>query len=113
MGKDPLIDIAIALHEAASSDDFFVSRKLYPNVDFWSGLIYKAMGFPLDFFPGTPFLRLLMKFCLLFLEWLDGSPIGSSNWIPVTIKSGGQDRCISERERALILDLRRGRRLWD
>ena len=46
-----MIDIAIALHEAASKDDYFISRKLYPNVDFWSGLIYKAMGFPLDFFP--------------------------------------------------------------
>lgn len=52
VGRDPLIDIAIALHQAASEDDYFTSRKLYPNVDFWSGLIYKAMGFPLDFFPG-------------------------------------------------------------
>ena len=52
VGRDPLIDIATALHKAASTDDYFVSRKLYPNVDFWSGLIYKAMGFPLDFFPG-------------------------------------------------------------
>jgi Citrate synthase, C-terminal domain len=52
LGRDPLIDIAIALHQAASRDNYFVSRKLYPNVDFWSGLIYKAMGFPLDFFPG-------------------------------------------------------------
>jgi len=51
-----LIDIAIALHQAASKDDYFTSRKLYPNVDFWSGLIYKAMGFPLDFFPGKSFL---------------------------------------------------------
>ena len=52
VGRDPLIDIAIALHQAASNDEYFTSRKLYPNVDFWSGLIYKAMGFPLDFFPG-------------------------------------------------------------
>jgi len=41
----------MALHDAAMKDDYFVSRKLAPNVDFWSGLIYRAMGFPLDFFP--------------------------------------------------------------
>ena len=43
---DPLLDIALRLEEAALSDEFFVSRKLYPNVDFYTGLIYKAMGFP-------------------------------------------------------------------
>jgi citrate synthase len=43
---DPLLDIAIQLEEIALADDFFVSRKLYPNVDFYTGLIYKAMGFP-------------------------------------------------------------------
>ena len=41
----------MALHDAAMKDDYFVSRKLAPNVDFWSGLIYRAMGFPMDFFP--------------------------------------------------------------
>ncbi|KAJ1658785.1 hypothetical protein IWQ61_002030 [Dispira simplex] len=50
-GKEPLIEVAIALEQAALADEFFVSRKLYPNVDFYSGLIYKAMGFPTDFFP--------------------------------------------------------------
>jgi len=43
---DPLLDIAVRLEEIALADDFFVSRKLYPNVDFYTGLIYKAMGFP-------------------------------------------------------------------
>jgi citrate synthase len=43
---DPLLDIAMRLEEVALRDDFFVSRKLYPNVDFYTGLIYKAMGFP-------------------------------------------------------------------
>jgi citrate synthase len=43
---DPLLDIAMQLEEIALGDDFFVSRKLYPNVDFYTGLIYKAMGFP-------------------------------------------------------------------
>lgn len=50
-GRDPLLDTAMALHDAALKDDYFVSRKLAPNVDFWSGLIYRAMGFPMDFFP--------------------------------------------------------------
>jgi citrate synthase len=49
-GKNPLLDIALALEEVALSDDYFVSRKLYPNVDFYSGLIYQAMGFPMDMF---------------------------------------------------------------
>ncbi|HTO01382.1 MAG TPA: citrate synthase [Microthrixaceae bacterium] len=49
-GKSPLLDIALKLEETALSDDYFVSRKLYPNVDFYSGLIYQAMGFPMDMF---------------------------------------------------------------
>ena len=49
-GKSPLLDIALKLEEVALSDDYFISRKLYPNVDFYSGLIYKAMGFPMDMF---------------------------------------------------------------
>jgi hypothetical protein len=48
---DPLLDIAMQLEEIALADDFFVSRKLYPNVDFYTGLIYKAMGFPTRMFP--------------------------------------------------------------
>ena len=51
MGKNPLLDIALKLEEVALSDDYFVSRRLYPNVDFYSGLIYQAMGFPIDMFP--------------------------------------------------------------
>jgi citrate synthase len=50
-GKNPLLDIALALEEVALGDEYFVSRKLYPNVDFYSGLIYQAMGFPLEMFP--------------------------------------------------------------
>ncbi len=50
-GKNPLLDIALKLEEIALSDDYFISRKLYPNVDFYSGLIYQAMGFPLEMFP--------------------------------------------------------------
>ncbi|KAG8970535.1 hypothetical protein FRC03_006664 [Tulasnella sp. 419] len=50
-GKDELLETAMALHDAAMADEYFTSRKLAPNVDFWSGLIYRAMGFPMDFFP--------------------------------------------------------------
>jgi citrate synthase len=50
-GKNPLLDIALKLEEAALADEYFTSRKLYPNVDFYSGLIYQAMGFPMDMFP--------------------------------------------------------------
>jgi citrate synthase len=50
-GKNPLLDIALKLEEVALSDEYFISRKLYPNVDFYSGLIYQAMGFPVDMFP--------------------------------------------------------------
>jgi citrate synthase len=49
-GKNPLLDIALALEDVALSDDYFLSRKLYPNVDFYSGLIYQAMGFPIEMF---------------------------------------------------------------
>ena len=49
-GKNPLLDIALKLEEVALSDSYFVDRKLYPNVDFYSGLIYQAMGFPVDMF---------------------------------------------------------------
>jgi citrate synthase len=48
--QDPLLDIAIQLEQVALSDDYFIERKLYPNVDFYTGLIYKAMGFPTKMF---------------------------------------------------------------
>jgi len=50
-GRNPLLDIALELERIALEDEYFVKRKLYPNVDFYSGLIYQAMGFPLDMFP--------------------------------------------------------------
>jgi citrate synthase len=49
-GKNPLLDIALALEDVALRDPYFVERKLYPNVDFYSGLIYQAMGFPVEMF---------------------------------------------------------------
>jgi citrate synthase len=50
-GRNKLLDIALELEKVALSDDYFISKHLYPNVDFYSGLIYQAMGFPIDIFP--------------------------------------------------------------
>ncbi len=50
-GRNPMLDIALELEHIALEDEYFIKRKLYPNVDFYSGLIYQAMGFPVDMFP--------------------------------------------------------------
>jgi citrate synthase len=50
-GRNPLLDIAVELERIALEDEYFVSRKLYPNVDFYSGLIYEALGMPVEMFP--------------------------------------------------------------
>jgi len=50
-GRNPLLDIALELEKIALNEDFFVDRNLYPNVDFYSGIIYQAMGFPVEMFP--------------------------------------------------------------
>jgi citrate synthase len=50
-GTSPLLDIALELEKVALEDEYFVSRKLYPNVDFYSGLIYQALKIPTDMFP--------------------------------------------------------------
>jgi citrate synthase len=49
--RDELLDIAIQLEKTALSDEYFIKRKLYPNVDFYTGIIYKAMGFPTEYMP--------------------------------------------------------------
>lgn len=50
-GRNPLIDVALELERIALQDEYFISHKLYPNVDFYSGIIYQAMGFPVEIFP--------------------------------------------------------------
>jgi citrate synthase len=50
-GRNPLLDVALELEKVAESDDYFIKRHLYPNVDFYSGIIYQSMGFPVDMFP--------------------------------------------------------------
>ena len=49
--RNPLLDVALELERIALEDEYFVSRKLYPNVDFYSGIIYQAIGFPMEMFP--------------------------------------------------------------
>jgi citrate synthase len=50
-GSDPLLDLALELERIALEDEYFIKRKLYPNVDFYSGIIYRAMKFPVEMFP--------------------------------------------------------------
>jgi citrate synthase len=50
-GRNPLLNIALELEKIALEDEYFVQRKLYPNVDFYSGIIYQSMGFPVEIFP--------------------------------------------------------------
>jgi len=50
-GRNPRLDIALELERIALSEDYFIERNLYPNVDFYSGIIYQAMGFPVEMFP--------------------------------------------------------------
>ena len=65
-GKDHLIDIALELERVALSDDYFITRKLYPNVDFYSGLIYLAIGFPTEY---LTVLFALPRFAGLLAHW--------------------------------------------
>jgi citrate synthase len=51
LGKEPLVELAVELEKIALTDKYFIDRNLYPNVDFYTGVIYKAMGFPTDMFP--------------------------------------------------------------
>lgn len=70
-GEDPLIDVAMALEKAALSDEYFIKKKLYPNVDFYSGLIYKAMGIPTDMFTILFAIPRLAGWLSHWYEWID------------------------------------------
>ncbi|MCB0515081.1 MAG: citrate synthase [Chitinophagales bacterium] len=75
--KDPLLDIARELEEAALKDDYFIERKLYPNVDFYSGIIYKAIGFPVEMFTVLFALGRLPGWIAQWKEMMyDKQPIG-------------------------------------
>ncbi|KAL6064488.1 Citrate synthase [Balamuthia mandrillaris] len=71
LGKEPLIEVAVELERQALADDYFASRRLYPNVDFYSGLIYKAMGFPTDMFPVLFLIPRAVGWLAHWLELLD------------------------------------------
>ncbi len=71
-GRNPLLDIALELERIALEDDFFVSRKLYPNVDFYSGLIYQAMKFPTDIFVVLFAIPRTSGWIAQWLEFLEG-----------------------------------------
>ncbi len=63
---NPLLEIAVALEQIALQDDYFIERKLYPNVDFYSGLIYQALRFPIEYFP---FLFAIPRACGWLAQW--------------------------------------------
>jgi citrate synthase len=68
-GRNPLLDIALELEKIALEDEYFVSRKLYPNVDFYSGLIYQALGLPTAMFP---VLFAIPRTAGWLAQWLEG-----------------------------------------
>ena len=87
-GVDPKLEIALELERIALEDEYFVSRKLYPNVDFYSGLIYKAMGYPTDYFTVLFALGRLPGWIAQWEEMLtdkrdeDRPARGSCTWAP-------------------------------
>merc|ERR1719461_2071002 len=83
LGREPLIEVAEALEKAALSDPYFIKRKLYPNVDFYSGLIYKALGFR----------RISFLCCLPFHGQLVGWRIGMNFWMIRRIGLCDQGKC--------------------
>jgi citrate synthase len=69
-GRNPLLDIALELEKIALEDEYFVSRKLYPNVDFYSGIIYQALGLPVAMFP---VMFAIPRTAGWLAQWLEGS----------------------------------------
>ncbi|MBV9311885.1 MAG: citrate synthase [Solirubrobacterales bacterium] len=72
-GKNPLLDIATELEKIALEDDYFIERKLYPNVDFYSGLIYEALGMPMEMFPVLFAIGRTSGWIAQWLEMIDDS----------------------------------------
>jgi citrate synthase len=72
-GRNPLLDIAVELEKIALEDDYFISRKLYPNVDFYSGLIYEALGMPVEMFPVLFAIGRTSGWIAQWLEMIDDS----------------------------------------
>ena len=89
-GRNPLLDIALELEKIALNEEFFVKRKLYPNVDFYSGIIYQAMGFPVDMFP---VLFAIPRAAGWLAQWIES--VNDPEWAiarPRQIYTGAQER---------------------
>jgi citrate synthase len=89
-GKNPLLDIATELEKIALEDDYFISRKLYPNVDFYSGLIYEALGLPVSMFPVMFAIGRTSGWIAQWLEMVQDSEQKIAR--PRQIYTGGRDR---------------------
>ena len=89
-GKSPLLDIATELEKRALDDDYFTSRKLYPNVDFYSGLIYEALGLPVAMFPAMFAIGRTSGWIGQWLEMVQDSEQKIAR--PRQIYTGGRDK---------------------
>ncbi len=89
-GTNPLLDIATELEKIALEDDYFVSRKLYPNVDFYSGLIYEALGMPVEMFPVLFAIGRTSGWIAQWLEMIDDKEQKIAR--PRQIYTGGRER---------------------
>lgn len=88
---DPLLDIALKLEEVTLADEYFILRRLYPNVDFYSGLIYRAIGFPDDMF--TP-LFVVGRSAGWVAHWLEMAASGNKIGRPTQIYTGPKERSV-------------------
>jgi citrate synthase len=88
-GKNPLLEIATELEKIALEDDYFIKRKLYPNVDFYSGLIYEALGMPVEMFPVLFAIGRTSGWIAQWLEMIDDSEQKISR--PRQIYTGGRE----------------------
>jgi citrate synthase len=89
-GKNPLLEMALELEKIALEDEYFIKRKLYPNVDFYSGLIYQAMGFPIAMFPVLFAIGRTSGWVAQWIEMLDDSDQKIAR--PRQIYLGSQER---------------------
>ena len=101
-GKNPLLDIAIELEKIALEDEYFIDRKLYPNVDFYSGLIYEALGMPVEMFPVLFAIGRTSGWIAQWLEMIDDPEQKIAR--PRQIYTGERGRDYVPIERALVAD---------
>ena len=106
-GRNPLLDIALELERIALADDYFISHKLYPNVDFYSGIIYQAMGFPVAMFP---VLFAIGRMPGWLAQWQEMRPTRSRR-SPGRAKSTSVRTCATSTERGRTPDCAYGLRL--